>query len=239
MNNNYHFDMNKMAKKIQEMRKAAGFRTQQELADAAGIALNSVSRYEKDDPRTPKVDAFALIANALKSECDADYLLGLQEQPTKEITDVSATTSLSREAIKSLIAFKNDEQNTQEEKSLVMKVINSLIIGIIEEYATIPFLEDELPQGLQPIFVYKHQDGLYKDFDELHEAHMLSRKCELVNKEFDAGNILPVSGSEYELLLMSDIAVSGLETKIGIRLAEIVSKAIKGLSEIDNLREDA
>lgn len=106
MDNNYQFDMDKTREKIQEMRKAAGFKTQQQLADAAGIALNSVSRYEKENPRTPKVDAFALIANALRAECDADYLLGLQEHPKKTTSEISKLVPLERESILTLESLK-------------------------------------------------------------------------------------------------------------------------------------
>lgn len=143
MDNNYQFDMNKMAKRIQEMRKAAGFRKQQDLAEAAGIALNSVSRYEKKDPRTPKVDAFALIANALRAKCDADYLLGLQDHPKKTTSEISKLVPLERDSILTLerlneLINKNEPfiytdsyaGYTEEDASFIAGLIDWFIRGL-------------------------------------------------------------------------------------------------------------
>ena len=53
----------KYGQAIREARKAKGY-TQEQLASAAGIAINSLSRYENDE-RQPNIDILGKIADAL------------------------------------------------------------------------------------------------------------------------------------------------------------------------------
>lgn len=198
MDKTYKFDMNKTGNHIQEMRKAAGYKTQQELADAAGIALNSVSRYEKKDPRTPKVDAFALIANALKSECDADYLLGLQEHPKKTTSEISKLIPLKRDAILALenlkkLANGNEPFTYVDGYGGAMEADASLIAGMIDWF-------------IRGLCWRIDKTSLMECLTELKGA------CEYSNEYQSNGNKLQ---GDYRLVQASDMAIQSARYELG------------------------
>ena len=64
-------DTQKVGRRIQKMRKARGF-TQAEFAEMVDLSTNYISNVECGF-KTPKLNTFVAIANAL--QCDADLLL--------------------------------------------------------------------------------------------------------------------------------------------------------------------
>lgn len=73
--------------RIKAARQAAGM-TQQELADALGVAKTTISGYERgsNEPNSQRIHALAHILNV-----SGDYLIGLTDEP---VSPAAATPSL-------------------------------------------------------------------------------------------------------------------------------------------------
>ena len=65
------FGMESIGQRIKEMRTESGF-TQKQLADAIGVAQNTISQYE-NDTALPGVDIIVKLADTLNTT--TDYLL--------------------------------------------------------------------------------------------------------------------------------------------------------------------
>lgn len=137
MNKDFNFDMDITAKRIAERRIALKMLKQSDLAEKAGIASESVSRYERKNPRIPKIDTLCLLSAAL--ECDPNYLLGIYDHPTKEVTDVASALPISRSAIEGLMKLKQDrdsdklkELNYQNPYSTFAGAIDYMICGMLD-----------------------------------------------------------------------------------------------------------
>lgn len=90
---------NTFAERFKAKRKEKGY-TQQTFANAIGLSdYKTIGAWEKG--KIPQ-QTEQLIMTAELLECDIDYLLGFQKEPTKELTDVCEATGLSAEAVKRL-----------------------------------------------------------------------------------------------------------------------------------------
>ncbi len=65
--------------RIKERRSAKGM-TQKAVAEAIGVAPNTVQRFEYGTV-SPSVDTYIALATCL--DCSLDYLVGLSEDPTR------------------------------------------------------------------------------------------------------------------------------------------------------------
>lgn len=86
--------------------------TQTELAEKIGGNQNQVKNYELGK-RVPNSDTLARIARAL--ECSADYLLGLTDSPTGQITVLSSNLQLLLSTL------------PQDELDRIERLINALL----------------------------------------------------------------------------------------------------------------
>lgn len=70
--------------RLRQRRDEKGY-TQQELAEATGISIAQIQRYEDEEGTTmPSVDKLGALAKAL--DVSADYLMGLSDHPHGELT---------------------------------------------------------------------------------------------------------------------------------------------------------
>lgn len=60
--------------------------------------------------------------------CDSDFLLGIQEKPSKDITDISAKTGLSDNAIKSILKLQSADNEKTDSDYRIMQILNDLLV---------------------------------------------------------------------------------------------------------------
>ena len=94
------FEINKtFGERFKAKRKEKGY-TQQTFANAIGLSdYKTIGAWEKG--KIPQQTEQLIMAAELL-ECEIDYLLGFQEETTKELTDVCEATGLSADAVKRL-----------------------------------------------------------------------------------------------------------------------------------------
>lgn len=80
-------------------RKEAGFKRQEDFADAINKSLNTVQKWEQGKTK-PSLDDFIDLCGFFK--CDADYLLGRIEKKTHDLDFVCKYTGLSPQSIEAL-----------------------------------------------------------------------------------------------------------------------------------------
>lgn len=92
----------------ERLRKLRGERSQKEIAEGIGITQQTYGRYENG---ARKPDLEIIEAMARYHEVSADYLLGLNSDPTPDfqIQAASALTGLSQTVIEQLIEIRTDE----------------------------------------------------------------------------------------------------------------------------------
>ena len=90
--------------RLKELRKKAGYTTQDDFSEAFGRSLETVQNWEQDK-KYPPMKTFLELCDFLK--CDADYLAGRIEQKTHDLTFLCAKTGLSPEAIQALADIKS------------------------------------------------------------------------------------------------------------------------------------
>lgn len=122
---------------IKTLRKAQGYSTQQQFADALGVNLKSVQGWEKEkDHRMIDTRNLILICNTLK--CDLDFLTGRIPEKTHDLNTVCEITGLSENAVDWIInldpsrktAFDHFIQHYEFEKmmdsySLFLKMLDN------------------------------------------------------------------------------------------------------------------
>ncbi len=97
------FDRVQFGNRLREMRIAAGFMRQIDLADEIGTIVQTISNYEKGI-RLPDAEMLSRIVEVLP--CNADYLLGFEDKPTYSEAYIIEQTGLSAKATRKLIDFK-------------------------------------------------------------------------------------------------------------------------------------
>lgn len=110
-------------------RKERGY-TADKLSELLQVDRKTVLAWDKGS--SPKIENIIAIAELF--ECDIDYLLGVQAEPTKAMTDACETTGLSAEAIAilkndieiaSLIDFILRDEELKETISLIDETVMS------------------------------------------------------------------------------------------------------------------
>ena len=84
--------------RLKRLRENSRYKSQDDLADAVGIARQTLSNYEKDT-RKPDVEVIKLLAQALN--VSVDYLVGLScvPAPNETVQGIYNKTGLSQDAI--------------------------------------------------------------------------------------------------------------------------------------------
>lgn len=95
------FSKKEFGRRLRKRRVAAGFTRQQDLAEAIGATIASISYYESGD-RIPDAESLAKIAQVL--HCSTDYLTQKEDAPTHEAADIVEATGLSHEAVAKLLS---------------------------------------------------------------------------------------------------------------------------------------
>lgn len=130
MNDRKVFDKEKVAKNLYDQRIRMHYQTQGQLAEAANLNLESVSRYERGE-RLPKADVLFSLCGALA--CDADYLIGRQDLPNHRHSDIKETLPiLSKNAIEGLATLSEDAKQDRDSR-IVAGFIDYMICAILDE----------------------------------------------------------------------------------------------------------
>ncbi len=102
-----------IGEKIKLTRKAAN-KTQKELADSVGIAMNTISRYETGE-RAPSWDSITQIAGALGLTA-AELLTGVDEYEKNAVSDFEEADALHARLISAFERLNDNGQNVAVER---------------------------------------------------------------------------------------------------------------------------
>ncbi len=108
--------------RLKELRKKAGFKKQDDFAEAFGRSLDTVQNWEQDK-KYPPMNTFLELCNFL--ECDADYLVGRIEQRTHDLTFLCSETGLTPEAIQALAEIKSGPLGGDD-----MRLVSSILSSV-------------------------------------------------------------------------------------------------------------
>lgn len=115
-------NIDKMGSRLKELRDEKGM-TLQDAAERIGTNRQALSRYEKGD-----VLPSDLLLNCCDVyDCDADYLLGIIDEKTKDVTEIKDATGLSTEAINMLLTYHIAEADGITECVLTTALIDEFI----------------------------------------------------------------------------------------------------------------
>lgn len=127
--------------RLKELRKKAGFKTQDEFAEAFGRSPDTVQNWEQDK-KYPPMKTFLELCDFL--QCDADYLAGRIEQKTHDLTFLCVETGLSPEAIERLAEIKNGPFGG-DDLDIVSKILTSpKLSDAIESVKDAKWAQDEV-----------------------------------------------------------------------------------------------
>jgi len=145
------YNQAEIAKRIKKHRMAArpsfpkGF-TDIELGELLNVHRNTIASWEKQGGRIPQLADMLRMCKLF--DCELGYLLGEHKLPTRETTDIHATTGLSKDAIenlKNLQALCLEEGKTDKNRLDTQDVVNILlsydgfsIIGAITDLFNTP-----------------------------------------------------------------------------------------------------
>lgn len=138
--------------RLKELRLKSKYVSQDELADAVGIARQTLGNYENNS-RNPDSEVIKRLAKTL--EVSADYLLGLSHvsAPNETVQGIHKKTGLSQEAIRHL-SVNNALSNNYVIllSDLIAHASFPMFIQIIESYLTV----DEYWDGCTDLFPSSH-----------------------------------------------------------------------------------
>jgi transcriptional regulator with XRE-family HTH domain len=193
------FDMAETAKRLRSRRKQDLKMKQAEVAEKAGITLQSLSTYENGS--IPRMDILWPLADAL--ECEPDYLLGRIDHPKRTTSDISKLIPLSREAIESLEHLSFAIKSWSDFDSLLIScILNDLIIYFVDALSMAANFDGEK---------LTFKEGLFDDVTEMLFAY------ERLSSEEHPDDY----SNKYNRLV-----VRGTKTSIGDRLADCVANTI-------------
>ena len=116
---------------LKAVRERAGM-DREKFASELGISKRSLESYEdkntteKGEPRRIYIDSYMRMCDHFG--CDIDYLLGVQDLPIRNDTNINAVTGLSQNCIRHL---KNDHDSEEAKEGIIsgvdsVKIVNSL-----------------------------------------------------------------------------------------------------------------
>lgn len=113
------FDGVIFSKRLQEIRKISGYKTQKEFADDIGISTQAINYYESGK-RLP--DARTLVLLSSFFNCSIDWLLGRSNVKNNEYDDASKKYGLSEGALEYL-----EDKYSQDKSNSLTLTINTLL----------------------------------------------------------------------------------------------------------------
>ena len=207
------FSMEETSKRMRSRRDELHL-SQQQLAEKARISSESLSRYERKNCRTPKIDILGDLADAL--QCETDYLLGRIEHPKRSTSEISALIPLSREAIESLEYLKNVKDSYYP--IIATTLLNSLIVGIA----------NAVKKSCAANEINHNGDTIPAPETVISDSMNLEMTYELIADYEATGSVFnehpQMSSQAYGL---RSFVIEGLSTKIGHSLSALVTEALK------------
>ena len=200
------------------MRIRAGYTSQNDLARAVGISVQTISAYEKGERRP---DAETLYNLAEKLNCTADYLLFRENGATHDVAYIVEYTGLSERAINNLnslahplhIRLENGDTATLQPDYNALDFLN-YIIGEDEE-ASIHSIVQLINSA---IFYYAESMEMPEDVrggnirdQDIKQFGLSAAKAKLLGL----------------VLLPPDVAISHCESEAASRFRELVSNFVK------------
>lgn len=112
------FDSTLFGERLRKMRLSAGFSSQEMLANAVNVSVQTISAYESGK-RLP--DAATIHALSEKLNCTADYLLLREDGSTHDIAHMVQYTGLSEESLQHLCFLKSKQNITVGKESFCIE----------------------------------------------------------------------------------------------------------------------
>ena len=153
-----------VAQRMRDRRKALS-KTQGKLSQDTGLSLKTINSLEKMTAPTLSVDTFMRLCTAL--DCSADYLLGIDELPHHETTDIHAATGLSESAIEELMSCKKFSE-TMKKKGYSFRTY-----------------EEEVPQFISFLLTAMNGHLFHKHIEIGARARILAKRYEEKEPEFE------------------------------------------------------
>ncbi len=98
------FDRKGFSERLKLQRVLAGFSRQEDLAEAIGMTVSSISNYEMGE-RIPSIDTVWALSVALN--CSIAYLVGIDRRKTENEIDIFHRTGFTAEQIIALQKMKD------------------------------------------------------------------------------------------------------------------------------------
>lgn len=215
-----NYDRTETAKRIKNRRKKDLKLNQAEVAERAGITLQTLSTYENGS--VPRMDILWDLADAL--ECEPDYLLGRIKHPKKTTSEISELIPLRRDAIEALENMKCrlDEWSDFESILVGYNILSDIIIHIEESMHGAMFNETG--------------DSVNRDDFISNVADLLSAYESIAETESFKGTPLEMDRPYRN----EQLTIRGVSSWLGSDLAEVIRKSIKTYADPKNvLTEEA
>lgn len=151
------FDPELLGKRVELLRKEAGYRRQSDLAEEIGVHRAYISQIEVGKADNPTLKVIWDLARVLKTT--PAYLLGFDESPGVVIDDMEDLPANIREILYEIVDF--------DESALLMlrNLIRALKVTAQEEKARTANMLDAQRQMLQDIYDAGGEESLMKFFD--------------------------------------------------------------------------
>ena len=130
---------------LKALRKSAGYKTQQDFADAFGRSLDTIQNWEQGKT-WPTMDDFLLLCDYF--HCDADHLVGRIKERTHDLHFICSATGLSERTA----AFFMGNQDIAGslnwlEPDQIRTLLESLDDAFVETEKAVMIIEDSNPQS--------------------------------------------------------------------------------------------
>ncbi len=164
-----------LSNRLRKVRLENGYKSQQSFADALGVHLKTVQRWESDrNPKLPDMDNLLEICR--KYDCDLDYLIGRLSEPTHDIQFIHDQTGLTGEAIKRLqenrrFMFVLSLLIEQKDfiawiKQVQLYLSHNLTVNLFPSDSEVDREEDDILAGEEEFFIWRKLISILKDIPE-------------------------------------------------------------------------
>ena len=210
-------------------------------AEDVFVDSNTVKKW-RNGTNAIKYSTLFTLADIL--DCDVDYLLGIQDLPHKDDTDIHAATGLSEEACEALKRCRSFNENPAFTDWFIIVALPT-IVGIFEDLYTMSTNINReykaLPRAIRKMS--NINDPLH-DIDET-LIHELSKydidQLEKIDKQVDTfvqltnADTNADQNSNYVTDILNVLSISLPDTKVSI-IREIYSKVIETVDRYKSLR---
>ena len=186
--------------RLKELRKKAGYTTQDDFSEAFGRSLDTVQNWEQDK-KYPPMKTFLELCDFLK--CDADYLAGRIEQKTHDLTFLCAETGLSPEAIQALAEIKSGPFGGDDMHLVSIILSSAKFKDILRSIKDAKWAGDEVEELARSAFGLNKNDPpseRLRAYQELEGAIRMLRACRFEVSEAAASILNKYLGIDEMLL---------------------------------------